>query len=664
MGAKLFFLVLVLVILSSSVIAEETTKDSKQKYVSDEIVVRFKNAAKESQIDKLNAKFGASEIKETKRFRRLKVSKGKNILDLLKMYKNDPNVEYAEPNYFAYALMSPNDPLFHYQWNLNSSEFGGINAEKAWDISTGSGVVVAVIDTGIAFEDYCFGSKRRPTCYYKAPDLANTCFVPGIDIVNNDLHPNDDHFHGTLVAGVVAQSTNNNMGVAGVAYDSCLMPVKVLDKSGGGTYADIAEGIIWAADHGAQVISLSLGGTSGSQVLKDAVSYADSKSVIIVAAMGNDGEDLLIYPAAYEEVIAVGATQFDKSLAPYSNYGPTVDIVAPGGNKNVDQNKDGKPDGIIQNTFDPELRDPRYFGYFSLTGTSLATPHVSGIAALIIAYGNANTPDEVRAALEETANDLGAPGRDDVFGYGLVDADAALQWNSVPDCFNDSDCDDRLICNGAETCQNGKCSDGIQFDCSSYNIFELASCNNDPDSNPFTWDFKQGFVSECVEPGNCTIGAETEITSSCSIQCGGCESSDDCKDTDCGKDGCIGDDYYDYENVSNTCSDCACSANECGNPIFFQNDSRCINPKIQCWAGSNQYLFRSSAQVKKFCKCAAGSFVYSSYNYELKSKILFRYNSQYDDEIWTTNSLFSSYPIYEVRCGNGIAYSVKQDYYR
>ncbi len=325
--------------------------------------------------------------------------------------------------------MVPNDPLYSYQWHLDNSVHGGIQTEEAWEISTGSGVTVAIVDTGIAYENYQQGWKK----YYLAPDLANTCFVPGYDFISNDSHPNDDNSHGTHVAGTVAQSTNNGKGVAGVAFNSCLMPVKVLNKNGSGTYTQVADGIRWAVDHGAQVINLSLGGSATSDVLRDAVAYAYNNGATVIAACGNDSTSTCAYPAAYDDyVIAVGATRYDETLSYYSNYGPSLDLVAPGGDLNVDQNEDGYGDGVLQNTFNPNTKNTSDFGYWFFQGTSMATPHVAGTAALLIAKGNATTPDKIRTALQETAKDKGAAGRDDTYGYGLIDVFAALNWIAGP----------------------------------------------------------------------------------------------------------------------------------------------------------------------------------------------------------------------------------------
>lgn len=382
-----------------------TDRDS---FVADELVVKYKGESK---------------------FRVVKLSAGESVRDAIKEWRKRTNVEYAEPNYIARAFIVPNDPYYKYQWHMDNAVYGGIDTENAWNISNGSGIVVAVIDTGVAYENYREGGKR----YYKAPDLANTSFVPGWDFVNNDSHPNDDNSHGTHVAGTIAQSTNNSIGVTGVAFGASLMPIKVLDRNGYGTYANVADGIRWAVDHGAKVINLSLGGSSPASYLEEAVAYAYNNGVTVVAAAGNDGLSTISYPAAYDNyVIAVGATRYDETLAYYSNYGPSLDVVAPGGDTRVDQNGDGYGDGVLQNTFNPNTKNTADFGYWFSQGTSMATPHVSGIAALLLANGNATTPDQVRAALQSTAKDLGAAGRDDTYGYGLVNAYAALQWTAGP----------------------------------------------------------------------------------------------------------------------------------------------------------------------------------------------------------------------------------------
>lgn len=352
--------------------------------------------------------------------------------------ENHPLVRYAEPNYVASALWKPNDPYYSYQWHLNNAQYGGIHAEPAWETAKGSGAVVAVLDTGVAYENY---QDSRGT-YYQAPDLGATRFVAGYDFINGDAHANDDHSHGTHVAGTVAQSTNNTRGVAGVAFDASIMPVKVLDRDGNGSYSAIANGIKWAADHGADVINLSLGGGSGSQTMEDALAYAYSKGVTIVAAAGNDGINGVSYPAAYDAyVIAVSATRYDEAIARYSNYGSSIDLAAPGGDTGVDQNGDGYVDGVLQNTFNPSTKNTGDFGYYFFQGTSMASPHVAGVAALLVSQG-LTSPADVRQILQSTAEDKGAAGLDIYYGHGIVDAAKALAAvstaNTAPVANNDS----------------------------------------------------------------------------------------------------------------------------------------------------------------------------------------------------------------------------------
>ena len=400
--------------------------------VAGEIIVKFKPGVSAVAADAINRAHSASAVYRSPYagFMRLRLAQGRGIGQMVAAYRGNRDVEYAEPNFVRRALMLPNDPYYNYQWHLR-----GINCEPAWDISTGAGVVVAVVDTGIAYEDYTETILGIPwITYYKAPDLAQTSFVGGYDFINNDTHPNDDQGHGTHVAGTIAQSTNNRLGVAGVAFGASLMPVKVLDMFGSGTDAEVADGIWHAADHGAKVISLSLGGPETSSTLQNAVAHAYQSGVTVVCAAGNegDGANRPLYPAAYDAYcIAVAATRYDETRAYYSNYGSYVDVAAPGGDTSVDQNGDGYGDGVLQNTFNLNTGDMSDFGYWFLQGTSMATPHVSGVAALLIANG-VTGPDAVREAIEKTARDKGAAGWDAQYGWGLIDAYAALTYSGGP----------------------------------------------------------------------------------------------------------------------------------------------------------------------------------------------------------------------------------------
>ncbi|MGQ9523210.1 MAG: S8 family peptidase [Armatimonadota bacterium] len=236
---------------------------------------------------------------------------------------------------------------------------------------------VAIVDTGVA---------------YNAPDLSGTKFdlVYDWDFVNWDDDAYDDNGHGTHVCGTVAQTTNNNEGCAGIAYGATILPVKVLDASGSGYYSWVASGIRLAADKGAKVINLSLGGTFPSSTLKSAVDYAASKDCVVVAAAGNNGANSTLYPAKYTNCVAVGATNFYGRRAWYSNYGKDIDVVAPGGDLRY-----GTYHGIVQQTFDAS---GWIYGWWQ--GTSMATPHVSGVAVLVRSYNPSLTASDTRKRIQ------------------------------------------------------------------------------------------------------------------------------------------------------------------------------------------------------------------------------------------------------------------------
>lgn len=335
--------------------------------------------------------------------------------EMAEAYKRRPEVAYAEPNYYRTTCAVPNDEYFYLQWN-----FSMINLPDAWDITTGKdintgeGVVVAVVDTGInPFGRDGFGS------------FSGDRLLLGYNAIAGIRGGMDFNQHGTHVAGTIGQETNNGTGVAGIAYDARLLPVKSLSFTGGGFDSWIINGIRWATDKKADVINLSLGYSYPSRALEDAVNYAYERGVTVVAAAGNDGTDEVLYPAAFENCIAVGAVQYDKDLAPYSNYGDGLDLVAPGGNLEVDQNYDGFEDGILQETF---AAFGIGWGYWFSTGTSMASPHVAGVAALVKSIHPEYGPDDIRQVLQDTAQDLGAPGWDERYGYGLIDAYAAVSY--------------------------------------------------------------------------------------------------------------------------------------------------------------------------------------------------------------------------------------------
>jgi serine protease len=313
------------------------------------------------------------------------------------LYYTNDNLDFSEGIVYDVPGFIPNDPFYSQQWNFRS-----INLEKAWENTKGEGMTVAVIDTGVS----------------RVPDLKETEFVAGYDFVNDQVDANDDNGHGTHVAGTIAQSTNNNYGVAGIAYQAKIMPLKVLGGSGGGTVSDIAEAIKFAADNGADVINLSLGGSGESHLMKEAIDYATDKGVVVVAAAGNSGQNSAGYPARYPHVIGVSALDTTGKKTPYSNFGAGVDIAAPGG-LTEGENLAG---GILQETVDPENGGSKFAAF---QGTSMASPHVAGVAALIKASG-VTEPEEIVKILKESARQV----QDDPlnhYGAGQLDAGAAVQ---------------------------------------------------------------------------------------------------------------------------------------------------------------------------------------------------------------------------------------------
>jgi serine protease len=400
-----------------------------------EVVVQFRRDRSEREIERALRDGGAERARPSSFGPRylVRLEPGTTVADAVRRYGAMPEVEFAEPNRVARAFQRPghfvpNDEAYDFQWHLRM-----LDAERTWGIQKGNAaVVVAVLDSGVAFED--FGPFRR------APDFANTVFVPGHDFVNGDSHPNDDNFHGTTVAAVIAESTNNSQGVAGLAFDTAIMPVKVLDADGNGNFFDIADAIDFAiSDDRVKVINLSLGTDTcdcRGQVMSQAVSRAVEAGVTVVASSGNEAESVrcVKFPACLPNVIAVGALDGRKLRAPYSDFGPELDVVAPGGDVARDDNgpdgrPDGDPDGILQETFDPATAffEGRFddFGLFYVEGTSFSAPLVSATAALLYRQGITD-PAAIQRAIEATAEDLGTPGRDDTYGHGMVRPSVAL----------------------------------------------------------------------------------------------------------------------------------------------------------------------------------------------------------------------------------------------
>jgi serine protease len=411
---------------------EAPAVDTSRRVLAEEepggIVVDFKDGTTEAEFDAWESDWGVDVEFNSVEGKLTGVTIARDVGDVdaaLARIRQHPAVESAEP-LRVYSVppgeqavteldssleedskegYTPNDPDYPKQWNLRM-----IQMPSAWKENRGKGVVVAVLDTGIAYEDH--------DDFKQVPDLKGAKFKKGYDFVNDDEHANDDHGHGTHVAGTIAQATNNGEGVAGVAFEATLMPVKVLNHFGSGTSADIAEAIRFAADNGANVINMSLGGGGYSKVMADAVEYARKKGVTVVAAAGNAGRPRVEFPAAYPGAVAVAAVGPGSTRAPYSSYGKELDIAAPGGDK-----RQGDAGGILQNTIDP--RDPSRSVYAAYQGTSMATPHVAAVAALLYAEG-ASGPDEVEKALYAGARRMGDQAWTEEYGHGLLDAQASL----------------------------------------------------------------------------------------------------------------------------------------------------------------------------------------------------------------------------------------------
>jgi serine protease len=396
-----------------------------------ELVVVMQAAADERDAARVMWEAGGARAQRSTygpRFR-LSLDAGFTVEEAMRRLRQMPEVAYVEPNYMARASQTraghfaPNDEFYRFQWNMKM-----LDAERVWGIQRGDrSVAVAVLDTGVAYED--FGPFR------KAPDWGNTVFLQGYDFVHRDSHPNDDEGHGTHVASTIAEEANNTEGVAGLAFETAIMPLKVLDQSGEGSFFDIAEAVDYAVNFSqggekpVKVINLSLGGPNESRTLREAIDRAVAAGVTVVAATGNDNASSVEFPASLPTVIAVGAVDGRKVRARYSNYGSALDLVAPGGDVRRDDDGDRFPDGVAQQSLDPDAVEAgRFdvFDYFLINGTSMAAPHVSAAAALLYRQG-ITSPSAIQRALEQTAEDLGPSGRDNEYGHGLIRPAEALK---------------------------------------------------------------------------------------------------------------------------------------------------------------------------------------------------------------------------------------------
>lgn len=371
-------------------------------YHKNQVVVKFRNPPTEAQFAQIQSEIQAGPAQKlgyTYVFESATME-AQQMMDYFRKW----NVEYAEPHYLyltnngnghtdsqtnsVSGNAPPNDALYsRYQWNLPI-----IETVQGWGIGKGSEEIkVAVVDTGVDLGH---------------PDLKDR-LLAGFNITTQGkTPPKDDVGHGTHVAGVISALVNNGEGVAGMTWYNPILPVKVLDSSGSGSTYAVAQGIIWAADNGAKVINMSLGNYADAQFLHDAIKYAYDKDIVLIAASGNDNTERPGYPAAYQEVFAVAATDSKKNKATFSNYGDYIDVAAPGVS--------------IPSTY-PDNQ------YAALSGTSMASPHVAALAALIRSANPLLKNTEVMDIMRRSAEDIGEQGKDKYFGYGLIDVVKALE---------------------------------------------------------------------------------------------------------------------------------------------------------------------------------------------------------------------------------------------
>jgi len=431
MRNKFFYIAILIIILAVSVnwikefdrihdnvflrdnfqIIKFTKNIENKRYREDRVIVKYKVGI--TSLDK------KSFFEKTGFKREIKLINGFYLLErddlsipmkeMISKLKEIPIIEYVELDYLAYAQsVVPNDPYFTYQFYLRSNgqilqigdnkiapKIGAdIKAPDAWEYSKGSkDIIIAVIDTGVDFSH---------------PDLRNK-LLEGYNFVKGNPYAIDDNGHGTAMSGIIAASSNNSLGIAGICWNCKILPIKVLDKNGIGTHSNIALGIQYAINKGAKIISLSLGSSSPSYLLESAVEEAYNKGIPVFAATGNDGSTSVLYPAAYTSyVLGVGATNYTDKKADFSNYGPEVGVAAP---------------GVYILTTYIEGR------YVYVSGTSPATAVIAGIAGLILSKKEFLTPDELYKILKFSADDVNKaayPGVDVFIGYGRINAKTAV----------------------------------------------------------------------------------------------------------------------------------------------------------------------------------------------------------------------------------------------
>ncbi|MBK0009789.1 peptidase S8 [Bacillus sp. S35] len=355
--------------------------DSSEFTKNTQIIVKFKEDVCEETQLKIHHKHKCTILDHNKELDFQVLHSKRDINTLIKIYNKLEEVEYAEPNHMLKAFYTPNDPFFAYQYGPQK-----VQAPDAWDVTTSNGnIKIAIIDTGVQLNH---------------PELAIKLW-PGYNFVEGNLNPNDGNGHGTHVAGIAGALTENSLGIAGIAPSASIIPVRALDNSGNGTLSNIANAITYSTNAGAKVINLSLGSSQGSITLENAINQAWNQGVVIVAAAGNEASNTLTYPAAYQNVIAVASTDINDQKSDFSNYGTWVEVSAPG--------------STILSTYTGS-----YYAY--LSGTSMACPHVAGLAALLAAQGKNNV--QIKNTILSTCDPV--PGTGLYWTYGRINANRAV----------------------------------------------------------------------------------------------------------------------------------------------------------------------------------------------------------------------------------------------
>ena len=382
-------------------------------YVPNEVLVKFKSHFSAETAEATITAYDSTKIKRIPWINvyQIQIPDYTTVEEMIFVLSQNPDVEYAEPNFIGHITVTPNDAFFHWQYALYNSgqeiwdngprgtPRADIKATEGWEETTGvESVIVAVLDTGVDMLH---------------PDIDEKIQSAGRDFVNDDYDATDDHWHGTHVAGIIAAESNNGRGIAGIAWNCKILPVKVADAQGDVPNSALIDGIVWAADNNAAVINISLVDFP-SQSLEEALHYAYEKNIVIVASAGNDGGPVR-YPAAYDEYcLAVAATDYNDNNPGWSNFGPQVDVAAP---------------GVSILSLVPTRSRPEFPYDWSKDGTSMAAPHVSGLAALIKGIKPWLENWEIMDIIRYSADDVNSaqhPGRDEFIGYGRINMEKAL----------------------------------------------------------------------------------------------------------------------------------------------------------------------------------------------------------------------------------------------